>query len=153
MAITDSSNQQVTNQTDGDKNHLDMTPDTWQKLTGIAPGGGSGGVDGIAWDFVKCPIPATSPLTIHMHGGASQYWVAATVENASRRTDKMEWSVDQGKTWKAAARTKVNIFELPGTLSASTAWCRLTSHTGTTVIVKDVKLTSGVRTAATTNYA
>lgn len=127
-----------------------MTPDTWTKLTGNTEGGG---VDGIQWQFVKCPI--SSPLWIHMHGGASQYWYAATVENASRRTAKMEVSTDSGKIWQTASRTgnKYNMFELKGTLSATTAWVRVTSHVGSVVTVKDVVLASDQVTKATSNYA
>ena len=128
-----------------------MTPDTWQKLTGIAPGGGSGGVNGIEWQFVPCPI--STPLTIHMHGGSSKYWPAATVENARRRTTSLEFSDDQGKTWVKTTRDTNNFFKAPGTLSANTAWVKVTSFTGTTVVVKDVDLSSGKATKATTNYA
>lgn len=46
----------VTNKTGGDKNHLDMTPDTWEKLTGIGAGG-AGGVDGIG---ISHPLPSIS---------------------------------------------------------------------------------------------
>ncbi|KAK3628126.1 hypothetical protein LTR56_014255 [Elasticomyces elasticus] len=141
----------VTNKTGGDKNHLDMTPDTWDKLTGNAPGSGPGGVDGIEWQFVKCPI--ATPLTIHMHGGASQYWPAATVEGASRRTKSLEFSGDSGKTWVKTTRDINNFFVAPGTLPSSTAWVRVTSHVGTTVVVKDVTLASGKITKATKNYA
>ncbi|KAK3113903.1 hypothetical protein LTR53_008328 [Teratosphaeriaceae sp. CCFEE 6253] len=143
----------VTNKTGGDKNHLDMTPDTWDKLTGNAPGSGPGGVDGIEWQFVPCPIAKTEPLHIHMHGGASQYWSAATVENARRRTKSLEFSDDQGQTWVATTRDINNFFVAPGTLSSNTAWVRVTSHVGTIVVVKDVALASGKVTKAVKNYA
>lgn len=139
----------VTNLTGGDKNHLDMTPDTWNKLTNNNPGGG---VDGIEWEFVQCPI--SSPLTIHMHGGASQYWFAATVENANRRTSKMEVSTDSGETWQRASRKghDYNMFALEGTLPTTTAWVRVTSHVGSVVTVKNVVLASNKVTKATANY-
>jgi expansin (peptidoglycan-binding protein) len=139
--------KQVTNKTDGDKNHLDMTPDTWSKLTN---GLSAGGVDGIEWEFVKCPI--TSPLQIHMHKGASQYWFAATVENATRRTKALEVSVDQGKTWIKTTRNINNFFEAKDPLKGTSAWVKLTSHTDTQVIVKDVVLKSESVTKSTTNY-
>ena len=104
------------------------------------------------WDFVQCPI--TKPLTIHMHGGASKYWFAATVENANRRTKGMEVSTDGGSTWQTAVRTGGNnMFELKGTLSSDTADIRVTSHVGTQVTVKNVALSSGKETAGTANYA
>lgn len=143
--------RQVTNLTGGDKNHLDMTPATWSKLTN---GYSGGGVDGIEWEFVKCPIAKSDPLWIHMHGGASQYWFAATVENANRRTKKMEVSTDSGKTWQVASRSgKYNMFELDGTLSSTTAWVRVTSHVGTQVTVKNVQLASDKVIKGTSNYA
>lgn len=127
-----------------------MPPATWAKLT---DGYSGGGVEGIEWEFVKCSIAKSEPLWIHMHGGASQYWFAATVENASRRTDKMEVSTDSGKTWQVATRTgNYNMFELSGTLPSTSAWVRVTSHVGTVVIVKDVTLDSNQVTKATTNY-
>lgn len=137
--------------TGGDKNHLDMTPDTWSKLTNGMSGGG---VDGIEWEFVQCPMPKTAPLQIHMHGGASKYWFAATVENANRRTDAMQVSADQGSTWKKATRTgKYNMFELDGTLDTDSVWVKVTSHVGTDVVVKDVQLSSGKVTKGSDNYA
>ncbi|EKG14265.1 Barwin-related endoglucanase [Macrophomina phaseolina MS6] len=140
----------VTNKTGGDANHLDMTPATWSKLTN---GLTAGGVDGIEWDWVTCPIAQTEPLWIKMHGGASQYWVSATVENARRRTAKLEVSADEGQTWKETTRNTNNFFEMDGTLSTDTAWMRVTSHTGTQVVVKGVTLKSGVVTKAAANYA
>lgn len=125
-----------------------MTPATWSKLTN---GLSAGGVDGIEWEFVKCPI--TDPLRIHMHGGSSQYWFAATVENASRRTKSLQVSDDLGKTWKSTKRDTNNFFVADGTLKSSTAWVKVTSHTETEVIVKDVVLQSGKVTKGTANYA
>lgn len=46
-----------------------------------------------------------------------------------------------------------NFFEAAGTLPSSTACVRVTSHVGTAVVVKDVKLASGTATKATENYA
>lgn len=125
-----------------------MTPATWSKLTN---GLSAGGVNGIEWEFVKCPI--TSPLSIHMHGGASKYWFAATVENATRRTKSLQVSSDQGQTWIATKRDTNNFFVAPGVLKSDTAWVKLTSHMDTEVIVKDVVLQSKKSTTATTNYA
>ncbi|KJX94702.1 hypothetical protein TI39_contig4164g00009 [Zymoseptoria brevis] len=127
----------VTNKTDGDANHLDMPPATWSKLTNGMTGGG---VDGIEWDWVTCPI--TAPLTIHMHGGSSQYWFAATVENATLRTTKMEVSTDDGKTWKGTKRDTNNFFVVDGVLPTTTAWVKVTSESGSTVLVENVKLES-----------
>jgi expansin (peptidoglycan-binding protein) len=128
-----------------------MTPDTWQKLTGIAPGGGSGGVNGIEWQFVPCPIK--TPLHVHAHGGSSQYWPAVTIENATRRTKSLQFSDDEGKTWVSTTRDTNNFFKAPGTLSSNTVWVKVVSHVGTTLTVKNVDLSSGKVTVASGNYA
>ncbi|KAI7156491.1 hypothetical protein KC352_g27516 [Hortaea werneckii] len=90
-----------------------------------------------------------------MHGGASQYWFAATVENARRRTAKMEVSADGGETWQETVRDTNNFFKLPsnGGTGTETALIRVTSHTGTQVEVKEVDMTSGKKTVAQDNYA
>jgi expansin (peptidoglycan-binding protein) len=105
------------------------------------------------WKYVACPI--TSPLEIRMHGGASQYWFAATVINARLHTAKLEVSGDSGSTWKPTTRNINNFFTLAGNggTGTKTAWVRLTSDTGSQVIVKDVDMTSNKITKATANYA
>ncbi|EED20664.1 extracellular cellulase CelA/allergen Asp F7-like, putative [Talaromyces stipitatus ATCC 10500] len=139
----------VTNETGGNATHLDMTPATWSKLTN---GYSGGGVDGIEWEWIACPIAQTTPLEIRMHGGASKYWFAATVENARLRTSKLEVSSDSGKTWEAAVLDNYNIWTLSGTLPDNTAWVRVTSVNGDQVIVENVALQSGVTTKAAENY-
>ncbi|KAI8315679.1 hypothetical protein K4K61_000636 [Colletotrichum sp. SAR11_59] len=139
----------VTNRTGGNATHLDMTPNTWSKLTN---GYSGGGVDGIEWEWIACPLLESSPLQVHMHKGASQYWFAATIENATLRTKKVEVSSDEGATWKAATLHGPNMWELTGTLPSATAWVRVTSINGDEVIVKDVTLASGKVTKATENY-
>jgi expansin len=141
---------QVTNETGGNATHLDMTPSTFSKLT---DGYSGGGVDGIVWEWVVCPIATTTGLWIRMHGGASRYWVALTVENARERTEKVEVSTDEGATWTATTLNNWNIYVLDGALDTDTAWMRVTSVTGSQVIVKDVDLASGTITKATSNYA
>ncbi|KAG9630764.1 barwin-like endoglucanase, partial [Aureobasidium melanogenum] len=127
-------------------NHLDLYEDAFPNL---APK--SAGVIDVTWDYVACPI--TSPLSIHMKTGVSQYWFSAQVVNAKRRTTKLEVSTDSGKTWKAAARTTYNFFEISSGAGAASAWIRVTSETGSTVTVKNVSQTGDVRATATANYA
>ncbi|KAH0024150.1 barwin-like endoglucanase, partial [Aureobasidium melanogenum] len=126
--------------------HLDLYEDAFPNL---APK--SAGVIDVTWDYVVCPI--TSPLSIHMKTGVSQYWFSAQVLNAKRRTTKLEVSTDSGKTWKAAARTTYNFFEISSGAGAASAWIRVTSETGSTVTVKNVSQTGDVRATATANYA
>lgn len=124
-----------------------MTPDTWSKLTNGMSGGG---VDGIKWDWVTCPISA--PLEIKMHNGANKYAPSATVLNAKERTSKLEWSDDNGSSWKAGKRTSYNAFD-GDTLNSETAWVKVTSESGAAVTVKNVELTSGKVTKADKNYS
>ncbi|KAG6180356.1 hypothetical protein E4U27_002821 [Claviceps purpurea] len=137
----------VTNRTDGKSTHLDMTPDTWAKLTN---GYSGGGVNGIEWEFIECPID--TPLSIKLHGGASKYWFAASVEGAKTRTSKLEVSSDEGKTWMTTHREVFNMYILGKVLPSNSAWVRVTSIDGKVVVVKDVELASGKITAAAVNY-
>ncbi|KAK8063651.1 hypothetical protein PG996_008303 [Apiospora saccharicola] len=138
----------ITNKTGGNAQHLDMSPDMFSQLADK-----SLGEIGIQWEHVPCPI--TTPLQVRMHGGASQYWFAATVENAVYRTAKMEVSSDQGATWKPTTRDVNNFFKLEGNggVGAATAWVRVTSETGTSVVLKDVQMKSETTTKAGENYA
>ncbi|KAG5925883.1 hypothetical protein E4U53_003209 [Claviceps sorghi] len=141
----------VTNQTDGEKFHLDMTPATWAKVSQNSPWGG--GIT-VHWRFVKCPI--VSPLKIKMHFGASRYWFAASVENATYRVHSLEVSSDEGETWVSTARDpKVNVFTIPNQktpLPSDKAWIRVTSVEGNVLIVKDVTLASDKSTKASANF-
>lgn len=140
--------------TGGDKKSLDMTPATWQKLTGIVPRAFPGRFDGIEWEFVPCPMATATPLWLHAHGGSSQYWPALTVENARRRTSTLEYSDDNGATWQISTRDTDNFFIAPGTLSSTTVDVRLTSQVGTKVVVKGVNnLQREKVTKSTKNYA
>jgi expansin (peptidoglycan-binding protein) len=127
-------------------NHLDLYEDAFPNL---APK--SAGIISVTWDYTPCPI--TSPLSIHMKSGVSQYWFSAQVVNAKLRTTKLEVSIDSGKTWKAATRTTYNFFEISSGSGSSVAWIRVTSEKGDTVVVKNVSQTGDVRVTATANYA
>ncbi|KAK5110062.1 hypothetical protein LTR62_006306 [Meristemomyces frigidus] len=127
-------------------NHLDLFPNAFTEL---APA--SKGIIDVNWDYVPCPVVGN--LQIHMKSGVSQYYFNAQVVNAHRRTNTLETSIDQGKTWKATTRTTYNFFLNSSGLGATSAWIRVTSHTGTQVIVKDVPMTSDAIVTATANYA
>lgn len=143
---TPSPSFQITNKTGGDSVHLDMTPSTFSQLADKS----LGEID-ITWAHVACPI--TTPLQIRMHTGASQYWFAATVENAVFRTAALEVSADAGKTWMPTTRNTNNFFELSGGTGTSEAWVRVTSELGERVVVEDVQVTAGVTTKGTQNYS
>ncbi|KAF4450202.1 Expansin-like protein 5 [Fusarium austroafricanum] len=140
----------VTNKTDpGNKNHLDMTPATWSKLTN---GLSAGGVQGIKWKWIECPLRKGTPLEVHMHGGASKYWFAATIQSATHRVKAVDVSSDKGKTWKSTTLNDPNMWILKGTLPNDTAWVRVKSVNNKQVIVKNVALKSGVVTKGTANF-
>ena len=136
---------QITNKTGGDAVHLDMTPNTFAQLADKS----LGEID-IEWEHVACPI--TTPLQIRMHAGASQYWFAATVENAVLRTAGLDVSTDSGSTWRSTTRNTNNFFELSSASGTSTVWTRATSELGDQVVVKNVVLTAGTTTTGTSNY-
>ena len=99
------------------------------------------------------PCPVSGPLQIHMKSGVSQYWFSAQVVNAHRRTAKLEVSINQGQSWKRAQRTTYNFFEISSGVGASSAWIRVTSATGSRVVVKDVPMTSDALVKAGSNFA
>lgn len=140
--------QQITNKTDGNQTHIDMSPNAFAQLDNKSKGL-------IRFEYRHVPCPISTPLMIRMHGGASQYWFAATVENAVLRTATLDVSTDKGVTWKTTKRDTNNFFVFPGNggSGAKTAWIRVTSELGTQVIVKDVVQQSDVTTTATENYA
>ena len=88
-----------------------------------------------------------------MKSGVSQYWFSAQVVNAHRRTAKLEVSINQGQSWKSAQRTTYNFFEISSGVGASSAWIRVTSATGSRVVVKDVPMTSDALVKAGSNFA
>ena len=73
------------------------------------------------------------------------------VVNANRRTLKMEVSTD-GKTWKVAARTDYNFFEIPSGIGANSASIRVTSASGDVIVVKNVPMQADKSVKAAVNY-
>lgn len=136
---------QVTNRTGGGANHLDMPPATWSKLTGDCCGGG---VPEIEWEWIKCPI--TAPLKLQMHGGSSQYWFAATVLDATYRTAKME--VNDGGSWSPMVRKEQGFYVHNGALKSQAPTVRVTSITGSQVLIKNVNPKPGKPIAGEGNY-
>lgn len=98
------------------------------------------------------PCPVSGPLQIHMKSGVSQYWFSAQVVNANRRTTKLEVSINQGQSWKGTTRQTYNFFEISSGVGASTAWIRVTSESGSQVVVKNVPMQSDAIVKAGQNY-
>jgi hypothetical protein len=128
-----------------DEGHLDLFSDAFAALD--SP---SKGIIDTSYEFVDCP-KVSGPLVIHTKSGVSQYWFSAQVVNANRRTSKLEVSTD-GKTWKAAARSDYNFFEIPSGVGAAKASIRVTSGDGKVVVVKDVPMEADKSVKAASNY-
>lgn len=128
-----------------DEGHLDLGPMAFAALDNP-----SKGIIDTSYEFVQCP-KISGPLTIHTKSGVSPYWFSAQVVNANRRTSKMEVSTD-GKTWKEAARTDYNFFEIPSGVRANSASIRVTSYTEDVVVVKNVPMQADKEVKATVNY-
>jgi len=88
-----------------------------------------------------------------MKSGSSQYYFAAQVVNAKRRTAKLQVSTNQGKTWMGTERQDYNFFNINSGTGTNSAWVKVTSHVGTTVVIKDVPMTGDAITKASKNYA
>lgn len=128
-----------------DEGHLDLFQDAFTALDNP-----SKGIIDTSYEFVQCP-KVSGPLTIHTKSGVSPYWFSAQVVNANRRTSKMEVSTD-GKTWKEAARTDYNFFEIPSGVGANSASIRVTSASGDVIVVKDVPMQADKSVKAAVNY-
>lgn len=128
-----------------DEGHLDLFQDAFTALDNP-----SKGIIDTSYEFVQCP-KVSGPLTIHTKSGVSPYWFSAQVVNANRRTSKMEVSTD-GKTWKEAARTDYNFFEIPSGVGANSASIRVTSASGDVIVVKDVPMQADKSVKASVNY-
>lgn len=88
-----------------------------------------------------------------MKSGSSQYWFSAQVVNAKRRTAKLEVSTDGGQRWQGTERKDYNFFEISSGVGASTAWVRVTSRSGSSIVVKGVPQQGDAVVKATSNYA
>ena len=71
--------------------------------------------------------------------------------DARRSTFKVQVSTD-GKTWKEAARTDYNFFEIPSGVGANSASIRVTSASGDVIVVKDVPMQADKSVKASVNY-
>jgi hypothetical protein len=123
---TNHSSQIVDKCPECDEGHLDLFSDAFAALD--SP---SKGIIDTSYEFVDCP-KVSGPLTIHTKSGVSQYWF--------------------GKTWKAAARTEYNFFEIPSGVGAAKASIRVTSGDGKVVVVKDVPMEADKSVKAASNY-
>jgi expansin (peptidoglycan-binding protein) len=114
-------------------NHLDLFPDAFAKLASPS----KGEID-VSWDIVPCGI--TSPIILKNKEGTSKYWFSMQVMNSNVSVSKLEVSTDGGKTWKATTRKEYNYFENPAGFGAETVDVKVTSKSGSAIVVKSVSI-------------
>ncbi|KAI0468651.1 carbohydrate-binding module family 63 protein [Xylaria cf. heliscus] len=103
-----------------------------------------------SYTFVDCPI--TSPLILHNKSGTSAYWFSMQVVNANEAVAKLEVSTDGGSTWKSTTRQEYNFFENSSGFGTDTVTVRVTSESGSTVVVKNVGVASDSQITAGSNF-
>lgn len=127
-----------------DTNHLDLFEDAFAELADT-----SEGVIDITWDYVDCGI--SSPLVLHNKDGTSQYWFSMQVVNSDERVASLEVSTDGGSTWQGTTRQDYNFFQQSSGFGADTVDVKVTSVSGTEVVVNDVGVASGSSITAGSN--
>ncbi|KAI8635108.1 carbohydrate-binding module family 63 protein [Xylariaceae sp. FL1651] len=128
-----------------DAGHLDLFPDAFKALDPTA-----NGVMSTSYTFVDCPI--SSPLILHNKLGTSPYWFSMQVVNANEPVTKLEVSTNGGSTWQSTTRKDYNFFENPSGFGTSTVAVRVTSKSGSTVVVKNVSVASDSKVTAGSNF-
>ncbi|KAI0417439.1 carbohydrate-binding module family 63 protein [Xylaria grammica] len=103
-----------------------------------------------SYTFVDCPI--SSPLVLHNKSGTSAYWFSMQVVNANEPVSKLEVSTDGGSTWKSTTRQEYNFFENSSGFGTDTVTIRVTSESGSTVVVKNVSVASDSQVTAGSNF-
>jgi hypothetical protein len=91
-------------------------------------------------------------LVVHNKDGVSAYWFSMQVVNANKGVKSLEVSTDGGSTWQATARQDYNFFENSMGFGTTTVDVKVTSVDGDVVIVKDVNVSSGDSTTASSNF-
>ncbi|KAI0427398.1 carbohydrate-binding module family 63 protein [Xylaria sp. FL1042] len=103
-----------------------------------------------SYTFVDCPI--SSPLVLHNKSGTSAYWFSMQVVNANEPVSKLEVSTDGGSTWSSTTRQDYNFFENSSGFGTDTVTVRVTSESGSTVVVKNVSVASDSQVTAGSNF-
>jgi expansin (peptidoglycan-binding protein) len=127
-------------------NHLDLFPDAFAKLA--APSKGE--ID-VTWNIVPCGI--TSPIVLKNKEGTSKFWFSMQVMNSNVPISKLEVSVDGGKTWKATTRKDYNFFENPAGFGADSVDVKVTSTSGSAIVVKSVSIAPKSTKTGPSNFA
>ncbi|KAI1300286.1 carbohydrate-binding module family 63 protein [Xylaria venustula] len=128
-----------------EEGHLDLFEDAFDVLSPSSSDPLS-----TSYTFVDCPI--TSPLILHNKSGTSAYWFSMQVVNANEAVSKLEVSTDGGSTWQATTRQDYNFFENSSGFGTDTVSVRVTSDSGSTLVVDNVSVASDSQVTASSNF-
>ena len=104
---------------------LDFKPATFDKIADH-----SAGRVQITWHFVPCNV--TGPIQYHYKEGSSVGWTSVQIINSRLPVSKVEYSTDNGNTWKPLTRQTYNYFEVSSGFGGA-AMVRVTASTGATL--------------------
>ncbi|CAG8124873.1 unnamed protein product [Penicillium nalgiovense] len=127
-----------------ESNHLDLFQDAFAELSDI-----SAGIIQTTWSYVPCDLDG--PLKLKNKEGTSAYWFSMQVVNANEAVTALEVSTDGGSSWQSTSRTDYNYFENSSGFGTSTVDVRITGASGSTVVVKDVGVSSESEVTAGSN--
>ncbi|CAP98877.1 hypothetical protein E8E15_006532 [Penicillium rubens] len=127
-----------------ESNHLDLFQEAFAELSDI-----SAGIIQTTWSYVPCDLDG--PLKLKNKEGTSAYWFSMQVVNANEAVTALEVSTDGGSSWQSTTRTYYNYFENTAGFGTSTVDVRITGASGSTVVVKDVGVSSGSEVTAGSN--
>lgn len=126
--------------------HLDLFINAFSELD--SPGNG---IVSTSYTFVPCGI--TSPLKLHNKSGTSPYWFSMQVVNSNVPVEKLEVSVDGGKTWSGTTRQDYNFFENSSGFGTNEVDVKVTSINGESIVVKGVSVEADKETTAGSNFS
>ncbi|CEI62668.1 hypothetical protein FVEN_g5196 [Fusarium venenatum] len=126
------------------KGHLDLFEDAFTAV------GGTNGLVQTSWRSISCDI--TSPLVLRNKEGTSAFWFSMQVRNSNLPVKSLEVSTDNGKSWIGTTRKEYNFFENPSGFRTETVDVRVTSSTGSTIIVKGVGVKPQTEFKAASNF-
>lgn len=74
------------------------------------------------------------------------------VVNANEPVSKLEVSTNGGSTWQSTTRRDYNFFENASGFGTATVTVRVTSESGSIVVVKNVSVASDSQVTASSNF-
>ncbi|KAH8678219.1 RlpA-like double-psi beta-barrel-protein domain-containing protein-containing protein [Xylariales sp. PMI_506] len=128
-----------------DEGHLDLFEDAFEQL-------GATSLGEISTSYVPVACGITSPFVLHNKSGTSAYWFSMQVVGANEPVASLEVSTDGGSTWQSTTRQSYNFFENASGFGTDTVDVRVTSTTGTSVVVSGVSVASDSTATASANF-